>query len=180
MANLSLILILKPKFRRTYYLDTANYKLKSKHFFLRVRKNEESSKYQITLKYRHADRYISASYDLSGPTIYKTKFEEDIIAPHVSKFSVSSDFEADQSPEIYNLKDLKKIFVGIRKYHLGDGKLEKVNKFEAREISVKLGNISHKDKNENHFDNEVKTFLNFWYQPTPSSLQKMLIFIQLS
>ena len=66
MANLNLILILKPKFRRTYYLDTVNYKLKSKNFFLRVREDKESNKYTITLKCRHPDRYISSSYDLSG------------------------------------------------------------------------------------------------------------------
>ena len=51
---------IKPKFRRTYYLDTLDYKLKSKHFFLRVREDKESNKYTITLKCRHPDRYISA------------------------------------------------------------------------------------------------------------------------
>lgn len=49
---------IKLKFRRTYYLDTADYKLRSKHFFLRVRKDKESNKYTITLKCRHPDRYI--------------------------------------------------------------------------------------------------------------------------
>ena len=31
---------IKPKYRRTYYLDTVNYKLKSKNFFLRVREDK--------------------------------------------------------------------------------------------------------------------------------------------
>jgi len=48
------------EYRRTYYLDTVNYKLRSKNFFLRVRKDKESNKYTTTLKCRHPDRYISA------------------------------------------------------------------------------------------------------------------------
>ena len=38
------------------------------------------------------------------------KFEEDIIAPHVSKFSISVNFEENQEPEINNLEKLKTIF----------------------------------------------------------------------
>jgi hypothetical protein len=41
--------------------------------------------------------------------------------------------------------------------------LEKVNNFEAREISVELGKISYNHKNEKGHDNEINTSLNFWY-----------------
>ncbi len=165
---------IKPKYRRTYYLDTVNYKLRSKNFFLRVREDKESKKYTITLKCRHPDRYISAAYDLSGPN-HKIKFEEDIIAPHVSKFSISAEFNDDEEPEINNLEDLIKIFPGLRKYDLGEGRLEKVNKFEAKEISVELGKISYSDKNGEGYDNEIKTFLNFWYLPKPKKEKMPLI-----
>ena len=85
---------LEQKFRRTYYLDTPNFRLKSKNFFLRVREDIDSNKYDITLKCRHPDRYISASYDLSSSMKKSTiKFEEDIIAPHISKFSISINYE---------------------------------------------------------------------------------------
>jgi uncharacterized protein YjbK len=154
---------IKLKYRRTYYLDTVNYKLRSKNFFLRVREDKQSNKYTTTLKCRHPDRYISAEYDLSGPTNQNIKFEEDIIAPHISKFSISADFNTDQEPEINNLADLKKIFPRLGKYDVSKGKLEKVNNFEAREISVELGKISYNDKNEKGDDNEIKTSLNFWY-----------------
>ena len=151
------------KFRRTYYLDTINHKLKSKNFFLRIRQNKESSKYTITLKCRHPDRYISALYDLSSPTIQKSKFEEDIIAPHISKFSISAEFEEDQEPEINSLKDLRKIFPGLREHDLGDEKIEKVNNFEAKEISVDLGKITYDNKKDEN--DKIKTSLNFWYLP---------------
>ena len=49
---------LEQKFRRTYYLDTLNFRLKSKNFFLTVREDIDSKKYDITLKCRHPDRYI--------------------------------------------------------------------------------------------------------------------------
>ena len=158
---------LKQKFRRTYYLDTPNFRLKSKNFFLRVREDKESNKYDITLKCRHPDRYISASYDLSSSMKKSTiKFEEDIIAPHVSKFSISVNFEENQEPEINNLEKLKTIFPGLHTQDLGDGILEKVNKFEAKEISVKLGKISYNNnKDGEDDDDEIKTFLNLWYSP---------------
>jgi hypothetical protein len=65
-------------------LDTLNFRLKFKNFFLRVREDKESNKYHITtLKCRYPDRYILASYDLSSPMKKSTiKFEEDIIPPH--------------------------------------------------------------------------------------------------
>ena len=152
--------------RRTYYLDTVNYKLRSKNFFLRVREDKQSNKYTTTLKCRHPDRYISAEYDLSGPTNHNIKFEEDIIAPHISKFSISADFNSDQEPEINNLAELNKMFPKLGKYDVSEGRLEKVNNFEAREISVELGKISYNDKNvknEKGHDNEINTSLNFWY-----------------
>jgi hypothetical protein len=51
----------------------------------------------------------------------------------------------------------------LGKYDLNEGRLEKVNSFEAREVSVELGKISYNDKNGKGYDNGVKTSLNFWY-----------------
>ena len=158
---------LEQKFRRTYYLDTLNFRLKSKNFFLRVREDIDSKKYDITLKCIHPDRYISASYDLSSSMKKSTiKFEEDIIAPHISKFSISINYEENQEPEINNLEKLKAIFPGLHTHDLGDGMLEKVNKFEAKEISVKLGKVSYNNNTDVKDDDyEIKTFLNLWYSP---------------
>jgi uncharacterized protein YjbK len=59
---------IKMKQRRTWYLDTENFELKSKNFFFRIRKeeDEEDNEYDVTLKCRHEDRYISADYDLTS------------------------------------------------------------------------------------------------------------------
>jgi uncharacterized protein YjbK len=167
---------IKLKYRRIYYLDTVNYKLRSKNFFLRVRKDKQSNKYTTTLKCRHPDRYISAEYDLSGPTNHNVKFEEDIIAPHISKFSMSASFNSDQEPKLNNLEDLSKMFPELGKYDLGKRRLEKVNNFEAKEISVELGKISYDNKNGKRYDNEIKTALNLWYLPKKENIPLIVEF----
>jgi hypothetical protein len=161
---------LKLKNRRTYYLDSSDFRLNSKNFFLRIREDEKSTKYDVTLKCRHPDRYISSAYDLSHLKKYDTKFEEDIIAPHISKFSMSVNFEDDQEPKFDRIEKLRSIFPGLISDDLGHGKLLKVNNFEAKEISVKLGKIVYDGKKGNKKDdNKVALFLNLWYSPNDES-----------
>ena len=50
--------------RTTWYLDTSELEFRERHgYILRLREENdpETKKYKITLKYRNADRYISAS-----------------------------------------------------------------------------------------------------------------------
>jgi hypothetical protein len=160
----------KLKNRRTYYLDSSDFRLNSKNFFLRIREDDKSTKYHVTLKCRHPDRYISSAYHLSDLKMYDTKFEEDIIAPHISKFSMSVNFEDEQEPKFDSIEKLKSIFPGLISDDLGHGKLLKVNNFEAKEISVKLGKIVYNRKKGNKKDdNKVTLFLNLWYTPKDES-----------
>lgn len=154
--------------RRTWYLDTENFELKSKNFFFRIREEEDKGykEYDVTLKCRHEDRYISANYDLisSIKKEYEVKFEEDIIAPYVSKFSMSAKYKDKEKPEIHNIGELKLIFPGLHNHELKEGKLKKVNDFEAKEISCKIGKILFDNANDEE-DNQIKTDLNLWYLP---------------
>ena len=51
--------------RKTWFLDTTRHSLNERNkFLLRVRKEDGTGKYDTTLKCRHPDRYLSASYDL--------------------------------------------------------------------------------------------------------------------
>src|SRR5262245_36490973 len=54
----------KEERRHTSYLDTPQFALRQSGFSLRLR--EEANGFQINLKYRGADRYISAAQDLSA------------------------------------------------------------------------------------------------------------------
>lgn len=166
----------KMKHRTTWYLDTEDFQLKSKNFFFRIREEDGDKKeYDVTLKCRHEDRYISASYDLTSPIKknYEIKFEEDIIAPYVSKFSISAKYKDKEKPEIYDVSDLKLIFPDLNNHGLKDGKLKKVNGFEAKEISCKIGKILF---DENSEDNQIKTDLNFWYLPNDERIPLIVEF----
>jgi uncharacterized protein YjbK len=70
----------KEERRQTSYLDTPQFALRQNGFSLRLR--EEADGFQLNLKYRDADRYISASKDLSASSKGKIKFEEDYPAVH--------------------------------------------------------------------------------------------------
>lgn len=145
--------------RKTRYLDTRNFDLNAKKFLLRIREEEGSGEYDTTLKCRHPDRYVSASYDLSSPTKnLQIKFEEDITIPFISRFSLSASFKENNMPDLSNFKNLKNIFPNMNVNDIsGTESLTKVNNFEANEISYKIGTIEFTDKKN------VSLYINLWY-----------------
>jgi len=119
----------------------------------------ESGEYEITLKCRHPDRYISSSYDLSSAKKnIQFKFEEDISVPFISKFSHSASFEEQIMPDLTNFRDLLNIFPNlILEDILETDKLIKVCNFEPYEISYKIGTLDLTEKKG------VDLNLNLWY-----------------
>jgi uncharacterized protein YjbK len=152
---------IKEKNRRTWYLDTESYDLNIKKFLFRVRKEEETNEYYVTLKCRHPDRYMSVQHDLSSHvSSTEYKFEEDVLSPFVSNFSLSSEFKFNQKPEFDTVESLEHYFPGIKGLGiLSSKRLKKVNNFEAVEIACKIGKVIFNEKND------VKMYLNFWYLP---------------
>jgi hypothetical protein len=148
---------------RVWYLDTQRHELNRNHnFFLRIR--EEQNRYDITLKCRHPDRYISASYDLSHPADHHRlkfkgfKFEEDITTPFYSKFSSQAKFEDHKKPEIKTFQDIISIYPDLKSLTITpDKNLKKVNKFVAKEISYKLGDVVFGD------GNKIVSEMSMWY-----------------
>jgi hypothetical protein len=148
---------------RVWYLDTQRHELNRNHnFFLRIR--EEQNSYDITLKCRHPDRYISASYDLSHPSDHPRlrfkgfKFEEDITTPFQSKFSSQAKFEDHKKPELKTFQDILTIYPDLKSLSITpDKNLKKVNKFVAKEISYKLGDIVFED------GTKIVTEMSVWY-----------------
>src|SRR5829696_9344674 len=101
--------------RQTSYLDTSEGALRQKGFALRLRKEDnDEDEFQINLKYRASDRYISAAQDLSSTQEGKTKFEEDILPPFISKFSHSISIETDTAPELGTMNKVMDLFPGLR------------------------------------------------------------------
>jgi uncharacterized protein YjbK len=145
--------------RQTSYLDTSEGALHQQGFALRLREeDDDEEEFQINLKYRASDRYISAAQDLSSPQEGKTKFEEDILPPFVSKFSHSISIETDTAPELGTMNKVMDLFPGLRKLDIDENTaVETVNDFKALEIVRKLCKLK--------FGEEpiIKASLSFWY-----------------
>lgn len=149
--------------RKTWYLDTVEHSLNERNkFLLRIREEEGTGGFDTTFKCRHPDRYLSASYDLSSPkNNLRTKFEEDISTPFISKFSLSASFQESKMPDLDNLKDLRQIFPNLSITDIPENEpLKKVNDFEPNEISYKIGTLEFTEKKS------VNLYLNLWYSST--------------
>ncbi|MDY6993695.1 MAG: hypothetical protein SVR94_13980 [Pseudomonadota bacterium] len=166
----------REKERQTYYLDTIGLNFYQQGFILRVREEQTDNKIKMTLKYRHSDRYLSASKNLSSRSQEKNrqcKFEEDILASGSSKFSHSVSLKNPSSlkhpeklwspNETETVKDVIDLFPEVQgdddlKDLHKDTKIQVVNGFKAHEIAHKLGHFSMSDT-------KIKAVLNFWYLP---------------
>lgn len=146
----------KEERRQTSYLDTLQFALRQNGFALRLR--EEKDEFQVNLKYRDADRYISASKDLSASREGKFKFEEDILPPFTSKFSHSNSIESDEKPKLDVMKEVTDLFPGLKELGIDeDSPVTTANNFKALEVTRKLCKFQ--------FENTeiLKASLSFWY-----------------
>ena len=127
------------KERLVSFLDTQARHLWASGYVLRLRRTLEGSRPEVTLKFRHPDRYVAASRQMKSRIRATVKFEEDIKAPFVSLygFSTSGRVGRDDVPKTLNAAHA--LFPDLAK-RLGksDGnlKLRTVNKFTVREIVI--------------------------------------------
>ena len=147
----------KEERRQTSYLDTPQFALRQNGFSLRLR--EETAKgFQINLKRRAADRYVSAAQDLSSSKAGKIKFEEDILPPFVSKFSHSNSIETAEMPQLETMKELISLFPGLKSLDIDeDNQVRTANDFKALEVVRKLCKFQFGESDT------VKASLSFWY-----------------
>ncbi|HLC14716.1 MAG TPA: hypothetical protein VJL89_00615 [Thermodesulfovibrionia bacterium] len=149
----------KEEKRQTFYLDTPQLALRQHGFSLRLREEAEPSNgFQINLKYRSSDRYISAGQDISSPEGGKIKFEEDILPPFVSRFSHSNSIRVDKLPELKTMKQVTALFPGLKKLNIEkDTPVKIANDFKALELVRKICKFQFGDIDI------VKASLSFWY-----------------
>jgi hypothetical protein len=91
-----------PNERTILFLDTPDYTLRENGLLLRQRVKRKNGETEYTLKCRTEDRYIAAGKDLSpGPGLkHRSKLEEDVGVPFVSRFSHSTTVELDDDDEL--------------------------------------------------------------------------------
>ena len=146
----------KEERRQTSYLDTPQFALRQNGFALRLR--EEKDEFQVNLKYRDADRYVSASKDLSASSEGKFKFEEDILPPFTSKFSHSNSIESAERPQLNVMKEVTSLFPGLKELDIDENTpVKTANNFQALEVTRKLCKFRF-DETET-----LKASLSFWY-----------------
>ena len=120
--------------------DTPKRRLDDARYIFRERRPEDGSGREITLKFRHPDRFLSQAREMQAKAPNaKTKFEEDIKAPFVSLYSFSTTVAIDADAAFTKLRDVSRLFPDLAKRldNAGDAEpLRVVNNFTAREVVI--------------------------------------------
>jgi hypothetical protein len=127
--------------RRTIrFYDTKDKVLDKNSYIFRERCDLETGEREVTLKFRHLDRYVSQDRDMKGASGKgKTKFEEDIKPAFATLFSFSTTQTISETENLTRLKDLALLYPGLPgrlRHYDEEDKLEIINGFTAREIVV--------------------------------------------
>ena len=147
----------KEESRRTSYLDTADHALRQKGFALRLRE-EAKGGFKINLKYRTSDHHISAAQDVSSPLSGDTKFEEDILPPFTSKFSLSTSIGTETPPDLSSIGKVAAFFPGVARLGIDqNAPVKTVNDFIAEEVVRRLCKFQF------NRPPTIKACLSFWY-----------------
>jgi hypothetical protein len=133
--------------RRIRFFDTTDSGFNTSRYVFRERIDVESGEREVTLKFRHPDRYVAADRNMEakGERKAETKFEEDVKPPFVSVFSYSTSVEIDTDTEIASVEQVIELFPGLEGELAAErGELAVVRTFCARELvlvgaSVLLG-----------------------------------------
>jgi hypothetical protein len=120
--------------------DTPKHRLNDARYIFRERRAENGSGREITLKFRHPDRFLAQARKMQAKaSAAKTKFEEDIKAPFVSLYSFSTTVAIDAEAAFTKLRDVSRLFPVLAKRldDAGDAEpLRAVNNFTAREVVI--------------------------------------------
>src|SRR5262245_38344940 len=132
--------------RTIRFFDTPEHRLNDNMYILRERATLDGKTREITLKFRHPDRYIAADRDmrsgLDGKA--KTKFEEDIKPAFQQLYSFSTTVQVPADLKLAKVKDVVTLFPGFKGAFRGfadDEPLSVVDDFTARELVVSGGSL---------------------------------------
>lgn len=128
------------KRRRIQFLDTEAADLTAAGYIVRVRRDLKDGRPDVTLKFRHEDRYLSESRRIrTRVPDADVKFEEDIKAPFMSLYSFSATAAVGKRQTPADLGKLVKIFPSLsRRLHDPKARLSlaAIGGFTARELLI--------------------------------------------
>ena len=102
--------------REIGFYDSKAFGLYSHSYIFRERRDLTNDETEVTLKFRHPDRYVSQDRDMLSRKIGKgdTKFEEDVKAPFVKLYSFSSTQPVKKDEGFTRLKSIMKLYPGLK------------------------------------------------------------------
>lgn len=97
------------------FYDTATRRLNRASYILRERVAPDGVDREVTLKFRHPDRYLAADRDMDARkgAKAKTKFEEDIKPPFENLYSFSTTQAVEPKLKLQELGDVVSLFPGL-------------------------------------------------------------------
>ncbi|MGD1699019.1 hypothetical protein [Dapis sp. BLCC M229] len=129
------------KERKIRFYDTVDRCIRKSNYVFRERVDINTGKREVTLKYRHPDRYISQDRDMTAADVEngKTKFEEDIKLPFIRLYSFSTKQPISDSKNLNKLNDPGELYPDFKKRlksYQENVPIEVVGDFTAREIVI--------------------------------------------
>jgi hypothetical protein len=165
------------KKRRTIrFYDTDMARLRNNNYVFRERTDLETGQREVTLKFRHPDRYLTQdrNMDAKKPKKGESKFEQDIKPPFLSLYSFSTKQEISSSKNLNKMNDPVGLFPDLENKlnnYQKDEQLNKVGQFTARELVITGADfqISASPKLE------AECALIVWYQNKGSHTKPLLV-----
>lgn len=131
--------------REIKFYDTKELTLNKRDYIFRQRQDLPDGKTELTLKFRHPDRYVSQGRDMAMKSPKgKTKFEEDIKAPFLKLYSFSAGQKLAEDTKLKKLKHVIKLYPGLAEHfdgQLAEEPIEIVGNTTIHEIVIGEGHI---------------------------------------
>jgi hypothetical protein len=129
--------IAKRRFIRFY--DTKGHRLQKNDYIFRERVDIVSGEREVTLKFRHPDRYVAQDRNMAAAEVKrgKAKFEEDIKPPCQSLYSYSTTQQIADDKKLNQMNDPGRLYPGLPEQlhsYDEDEAITVVGAFTAREL----------------------------------------------
>lgn len=97
------------------FFDTDLNAINADSYIVREREDVATGEREVTLKFRHPDRYVASDrlMDPADDSQAKTKFEEDVKPPFVSVFSYSTTQPLSAEQALSHVQDVVDLFPGL-------------------------------------------------------------------
>ena len=129
------------KQRKIRFYDTADLRLRNNDYIFRERVDLKKNKREVTLKFRHRDRYIAQDRNMDAADVKEgeSKFEEDIKLPFIKLYSFSTKQPISDDKSLNKLNDPGKLYPDLKKQlksYQGSESIEVVGDFTAKEVVI--------------------------------------------